>query len=291
MGLRDDANSWTCIALRLQAADKAQVLGLNRVQEERGSDRNSIQVIARAADVLRLLADEPEGLSLTEIARRTSLARSTIQRIVRALSDEEFLEPASYRGGVKLGPGLYRIATRLSVDVVELAKPYLKQLAAETNETVDLSVLRGRRVVFVEHIAGSHRLAALSQVGTEFPLYSTANGKAILSCFPLARQKELLGGAVEADTSRTITDRAALLAQIHEAASTGLAYDLEEHTEGVCAIGTALVDGAGKPYAISIPVPRQRFDEKLDALKGPLLACRDLLIAKIQGKSPPAPGR
>lgn len=254
--------------------------------QDRNSDRNSIQVIARAADVLRLVAEAPEGLSLAEIARKTGLARSTIQRIVKALADEEFLESASTRGGYILGQGLLKLAAGPSMEVALIVQPFLKQLAQDVDETVDLSMLKGRAALFVEHIPGSHRLAALSSIGTEFPLHSTANGKALLSCIPAEKQLELLQHPLSADTSRTITDIAELQTQLRQVARSGLAYDLEEHTDGVCAMGTAFLDSLGRAYSISIPVPRQRFDQKSVALEEPLLACRDRLIATIHGSLP-----
>lgn len=260
-----------------------------KVSQERNSDRNSIQVIARAADVLKLLADESEGLSLAEIAVRTSLARSTVQRIVKALVLEDFLTPASKRGGYTLGQGLLRLAASPSLDVTAILRDSLIELARQVDETVDLSTLKGNSALFVEHIAGSHRLAALSEVGTEFPLHSTANGKAMLSCLSAERQLELLHAPLSADTVRTLTSVAALQTQLRQIARSGLAYDLEEHTEGVCAIGTAFLDPHGRPYAISIPIPRQRFDQKSAALEEPLLACRERLLSKIGG-SLPKPG-
>lgn len=254
--------------------------------QDRNSDRNSIQVIARAADVLRLLADSSDGLSLAEIARDTALPRSTIQRIVKALADEDFIEAASKRGGYILGQGLLKLAARPSMEVALIVQPFLKQLAQEVDETVDLSMLKGRSALFVEHIPGSHRLAALSAIGTEFPLHSTANGKALLSCLPSDKQLELLQAPLPGDTNRTITDIPALQTQLRQVARSGLAYDLEEHTEGVCAMGTAFLDSLGRAYSISIPVPRQRFDQKSIALEEPLLACRDRLIATIHGSLP-----
>ncbi|WP_170151753.1 IclR family transcriptional regulator [Sphingosinicella microcystinivorans] len=279
--------SWPEIEVyRIAVVFAARAIGQLTLVQDRNSDRNSIQVIARAADVLRILAESPEGLSLAEIARETGLARSTIQRIVKALADEQFLEPTSKRGGYILGQGLLRLAAGPSREVVMIAQPFLRQLALDVDETVDLSMLKGSTALFVEHIAGSHRLAALSAVGTEFPLHSTANGKALLACVSAERQIELLVQPLRADTSRTITDLSALQTQLRQIARSGLAFDLEEHTDGVCAIGTAFLDSLGRAYSISIPVPRQRFDQKCVALEAPLLACRDRLIATIHGSLP-----
>jgi DNA-binding IclR family transcriptional regulator len=248
-------------------------------------ERDSIQVIARAAAVLRVVAANPDGLSLSEISRQTDLARSTIQRIVKSLEQQNFLESAAGHGYL-LGGDLLALASRPARDVVSLAEPLLRDLAATVDETVDLSVLSGSSAVFVCHVAGSHRLAALSSVGTQFPLHSTANGKSMLACLGIKQREAFLKPGLTADTPQTVLDRAILLTQIADAALTGVAFDLEEHTEGVCAVGTAFLDASGLPYAISIPVPRQRFENKAKALEKPLLECRQKIVNAIGGTLP-----
>ena len=69
----------------------------------------------------------------------------------------------------------------------------------------------------------------------------------------------LLPARLERHTARTITGRGALLAELDEVRRTGVAFDREEHTEGICAVGAAIVDAAGPAAAISVPVPTPRF--------------------------------
>ncbi len=248
---------------------------------ERASDRDSIQVLSRAAEVLRVLANEPEGIGLAEISRRTNLARSTIQRIVKSLEDECFIEHGARRGKYVIGHGLLSLAGPLRTDIVAVAQPFLQQLAAEVDETVDLSVLRGQVAVFVGHIAGTHRLSALSSVGTEFPLHSTANGKALLALLDPRERGNALPETLVKYTPETIVDRDALDREIRQVELNGISLDLEEHTIGVCAIGTGFRDTLGKIYAISIPVPSQRFDVKRRTMVAPLLNCRDQIVSAL----------
>lgn len=254
--------------------------------QERNSDRNSIQVIARAAEILRLLADEQDGLSLGEIADRTALARSTVQRIVKALADEQFLMAASTRGGVKLGPGLIPLANAAKIEIQTIARPFLLELAQTVEETVDLSILSGDHAMFIAQIPGSHRLAAISGVGEAFPLHSTANGKALLACLARSHQERLLTPPLAKDTVHTISDPELIRSQLADIVKTGIAFDLEEHTDGVCAIGTAFIDTVGRAHAISIPVPKSRYDKKHHKLEAPLLACRAKLVTAVKGAFP-----
>jgi DNA-binding IclR family transcriptional regulator len=230
------------------------------------ADRNGIQVIARAAAVLRSLEREPDGLSLGDIAARVDLPRSTIQRIVAALVAEQLLMSASLKARVKLGPALVQLGAAADVGTEKLVRPFMLELSRIVEETVDLSVLKRESAVFVEQIQGTQRLAAVSAVGKEFPLHCTANGKALLALIAPERRERLLSGRLKRYTNSTVTDRDALEELLREGEKSGLAYDLEEHSEGICAVGTAFLDPIGREYSLSIPVPATRFPAKRQLL-------------------------
>src|SRR5947207_8467931 len=162
--------------------------------ESNGDQRENggIQVIARAADILRALVNQPEGLSLSQIARQVGLARSTVHRIVMALEAERFVIPHSPNGRIRLGPGLVPLAASVHLELHHEVHPYLEQLSKEVNETVDLAVLNGDKVVFIDQIAAPQRLQAVSAIGATFPVYCTANGKALLASLPLEQVERIL---------------------------------------------------------------------------------------------------
>jgi DNA-binding IclR family transcriptional regulator len=236
--------------------------GVAAAAPQRPKGRHSVQVIARAANVLRALEGESDGLSLGQIAQRVGLARSTIQRIVEALSEEHFLIAASPTTGVRLGPALIRLAASAHVEFDQITHPLLAALAQKVGETVDLSVLKGTVAVFTDQVQGVHRLRAVSAVGETFPLHCSANGKALLSVMDEQKLDRLLRGALPRLTAKTIVQRTDLLKAIESVRRSGVAYDLEEHTEGICAVGTAFLDPIGRAIAISIPVPTTRFRNK-----------------------------
>ena len=156
----------------------------------------------------------------------------------------------------------------------------MKVLADLADETVDLSVLKSGSAVFVAKIQGTQRLAAISAVGKAFPLHCTANGKALLALLPPERRASVLIGRLKRYTRATITDRAALDAEIQDAANTGLAYDMEEHSAGICAIGTAFRDSLGREFSLSIPVPASRFADKRQQLSKLLTKSRTDLVER-----------
>lgn len=225
-------------------------------------ERNGIQVIGRAAAVLRSLESEPDGLSLSNIAARVKLPRSTVQRIVAALLEERLLMSASSKARVKLGPTLAQLGAAADVGTEKIVRPFMQELSRQADETVDLSVLKGDHAVFVDQIQGTQRLVAVSAVGREFPLHCTANGKAFLALLSPERRDGLLAGRLKRYTDSTLTDRRELEAALREVEKTDLAYDLEEHSVGICAVGTAFIDPLGREYSLSIPVPVARFDGK-----------------------------
>jgi DNA-binding IclR family transcriptional regulator len=248
--------------------------------------RNSIQVIERAARVLRALEGEGEGLSLGQIAQRVGLARSTVQRIVDALSAEHFLIAATPTSGVRLGPGLIRLASSASVEFDQITRPIITELSQEVGETVDLSVLKGNSAVFTDQVQGAHRLRAVSAIGENFPLYCTANGKALLAIVGEEKLERLLRNPMPRMTPNTITKPAALREQLEVIRRTGLAYDLEEHTEGISAVGTAFIDPLGRAVALSIPAPNSRFERHKAVLGKKLLATRNRITDAL-GAAPP----
>ena len=238
------------------------------------NDKSQVQVIARAASILRALEDENSGLSLGQIAQRVHLARSTVQRIVSALESEKLLIAATPNGRVRLGPAILRLAASVRSDFLTMARPHLEKLSQELEETVDLATIKKDQLIFIDQVIGSQRLRTVSAVGESFPLYCTANGKAYLAQLTDAAIEALIGRAYQPRTPQTRTRLDALLADIRVARRAGLAFDREEHTSGICAAGVALHDPLGNAVAISVPVPTQRFAEREKQIADRLLATK-----------------
>ena len=248
------------------------------IPSESRSAGQSIQVIARAASVLRALEGEQSGLSLAQIAQRVNLARSTVQRIVDALRAEQFVIAATPTSGVRLGPALIRLAASASVDFDLITRPLMVKLSQKLGETVDLSVLKGFSAVFTDQVQGAHRLRAVSAVGDSFPLHCTANGKALLGVMPPDHLERFLREPLARLTPSTIVKAGELRAAVDNSRKTGIAFDDEEHTEGICAVGTAFLDPLGRSIALSIPVPTPRFKRMKSTLVKELLNARALII-------------
>ena len=212
-----------------------------------GNDKSQVQVIARAAAILRALEDETSGLSLGQIAAAGSnLARSTVQRIVAALQAEKLVIAASPNGRVRLGPTILRLAASVHSDFVSIAHPFLVKLSNELHETVDLAAVKKDHLVFIDQVIGSQRLRTVSAVGETFPLYCTANGKAYLAQLEAEAIERLIGKSYQRRTPKTLTRLDDLLEDLKAVRRTGVAFDREEHTLGICAAGIAMRDRGGQ---------------------------------------------
>ncbi|MCV6984960.1 IclR family transcriptional regulator [Mycobacterium shinjukuense] len=214
-----------------------------------------IQVLRRAAAVLDEIAAEPGRLRLVDLGERLGLAKSTTRRLLVGLV-EVGLVGVDSRGRFSLGERLLRFGTASGAHIAAIFRPTIERVARATEgETVDLSILRGRRMLFIDQIESSHRLRAVSAIGVRFPLDCTANGKAALAALDDANAEAAL-----ARFDAEVADR--LRHEIAEIRRTGIAFDRDEHTLGVSAAAIARRATGDNVVAISVPTPTERFLEK-----------------------------
>ncbi len=223
-----------------------------------------IQVISRAADILRLLGQDTGGLSLGQIATRVNLPRSTVQRIVAALAVEGFISTEKGYGGIRLGGEIQTLAAAAGSTSRDRLRPIMQRISDETGETVDLAILDGDHMLFLDQVVGSHRLRTVSSIGERFPLTTTANGKASLAIMDPGLAHKLILAELDGDPAKPLS---AVLSEIESVRQGALARDENEHTEGVCALGFALRDPSGDIYAVSTPVPATRYERIKDRLE------------------------
>lgn len=236
------------------------------------NDKSGIQVLSRAAAILRILRDSQTGLSLGQIALKAGLPRSTVQRITGALVAERFVMNDPEGRGLRLGPEMNAFAGATQYNVVEHCRLFLTELTQKTGETADLSVMRGIGMTFLDQVPGTHRLTTLSKVDEVFPLTSTANGRSCLAQLPIDEAINLIQAEWNRNGIKGNLD--ALLAQLETIRKVGLAYDLDEHSAGISAIGFAFRDWSGALHAISVPVPSTRFAEMKPSIEAALLVTK-----------------
>lgn len=244
------------------------------VNVEESQRIQGIQVISRAADILRVLGNNTNGLSLGQIAAQVALPRSTVQRIVSALSHERFVATDGGQGRIRLGPEIQSLAQAPVFDMRARLRPVMKEISAATFETVDLAILDGAQMRFVDQIVGSQRLRTVSSIGETFPLTTTANGKAALACLDEPVAEKLILAELSAHPEFNIK-LGPLLAELGQIRAGALARDQNEHTDGVSALGFAVKAENGDIFAISVPAPSSRFIAVEAELRSSIQAARD----------------
>ena len=210
-----------------------------------------------------------------EAAKATGLSRSATYRIADRLRGWGFLELDPASEALRLGPEAVRLGTAAltSLEVTRVAPPHLRTLADRTQETVNLAVLDGDAVVYIHKEEGTLAVKMSAQLGSRRPLHCTALGKAYLAALPPEELAVRLG-ELELDrfTAATITDPAALGAELERVRARGWAVDAEEVEEGVYCLGAAVRDHRRQAVAaISVAGPAYRVRAKADQV-GPLVA-------------------
>ena len=241
-----------------------------------------VQVVARVAELLRLLGSEPDGLAIRELTTRTGLPRSTVHRLTQALLDEGFVSVAP-AGRLRIGPSLVGIAVASRRDLRHEVAHFLERLSRSLRETVDLAVLDAGEVLFIDQFQSRRALRAVSEIGIRLPLHCTASGKVLLAALPQSEVETLLPKRLERFTEHTITDHAQLLEEIERVRATDLAYDREEHTLGVSAMGILVQDAVGFSASITVVIPAARLAESEERIRVALLRTRDEVRAALGG--------
>ena len=246
--------------------------------------RSGVQVLARAATILRLLAaDSSGGLTFSELVARAGLPRTTVHRIRYALEEEGFVCADEATGRLHLGPGLLQLAVASRRDLPMVVRPYIERLSRELNETVDLGVLDAMHVLFIaQHPAPQRSLMVVSRVGARFPAFCTANGKVLLAQLSADELKRRLPKKLETPSQHKPVSRDDLLRELEEVRRTGVAYDREEHHVGICGVGVAITDIDGSVASIAVPMPAARFYADADAVSATLLRVRDEIQIALQ---------
>jgi len=229
-----------------------------------------VQVLARAGQILRYLAGHSSGVAQLQIAKDLGLPRSTVHRLLNALAAEGLVDPLGSSGRFRIGNDIVAMAGAARNALVSEIHAHLVALSEEVGETVDLSTADRAQMTFIDQVVAPNRLRAVSMVGASFPMHCTANGKAVLATMSDREIARRLPGELQRLTGHT-RDLPALLDEIVRIRSEGYAIDDEEHHEGICAIGVALVGTPLGEAAISIPMPATRFAAKKTAASAALI--------------------
>jgi DNA-binding IclR family transcriptional regulator len=230
--------------------------------------------LGKAMSVLEAVATSPRPLRFTDLLDRLSQPRGTLHRQISNLMAEGLL---TQRGDFyyELGPRLLKLASRAwsGNQFRQIAEPHLTALHQATGETVHLGVLADSEIVYLDKVESRSAVRMHSQVGKASPVYCTGVGKAALSRLPEQRLMQIARSIVfHRFTPSTLTDAAALSAEIAIIRRDGLAFDREEHEAGISCVAAPISSPDGSLVAgISVTAPSYRVDMAQLEAWGPLV--------------------
>lgn len=210
-----------------------------------------VQVIDRAFDIIELLAVESAGLGVSDIARRLTLNKSTVHRILNSITERGYLEKTA-EGTYSLGIKFVELSSnKLSgVELTTEAKLYLHELTNKLGQSSHLAILDGSDAVYIDKVEVTKNLRLYSQIGKRIPAYCSALGKSLLIDTEDSVILSILGGKkMDKFTNTTLTTAKAVLEEIKEARVTGWTIDDEEHDEGIRCIAAPIYDYRGNIIA------------------------------------------
>ena len=143
-----------------------------RDQHESGGN---LQSVRRALRALELISEHGE-LGVTELGRKLDVHKATASRLIATLAERGFVERDPISEKYRLGFGLISLAGAAvgGNDLVRAARPILDDLAERTHETVNLGVLSGDSVVYIDQVTGTRSIVSVSWVGQRTPLHCTS---------------------------------------------------------------------------------------------------------------------
>lgn len=207
------------------------------------SPRYPLRSVGNALRLL-VLIQQHGNLTLTDAAHHLGVAPSTAHRLLAMLAYHGFVEERSNSRGYVLGPTLVNIAETAagSLDLRSIARPHLEALSLEVQETVNLMLLEGRDIVFVDCVEPPKPLRIGSRVGLRRPATATSAGKAILAALSSAELDLLFppDQPLPALTELTLSDRASLDAELAVIRSRGYATNFGESDPEIRGVGVAI---------------------------------------------------
>ena len=245
--------------------------GIHVVPDDLSEKRSGhTQSVSRALSLLSKLAEESEGLNLSELARRVSLAPSTAHRLLTTLQLDQFVrfEDGRWLIGVQsFNVGSAYLRAR---DVSYMARPYLRMMMQETGETANLALLENSELLYVAQVECPQLMRALSRPGSSAPLTCSAVGKACLAFMPLPKVKALIDEhGLKQLTFKSHTTKDSLLRDLEKIRQQGFAFDNEEHSDGLRCVASPVFDANARPIgALSVSGPSVRISEQLMAQMG-----------------------
>jgi len=219
------------------------------------------QTLTRGLRLLELVAGARQGVTVRELAAAMRLPRSIVQRLLYTLEAERFLERDSAQRGYRSSMKLWSLgcAAIRRLNVREIARPFLQDLARKSNEMVKLGVLDGAHVVYIDGIESPQAVRAYVPIGGRAPVHCSATGKTILAFLSVDKLAEI-GVSSRQYTKNTVVGADAFAKELAQIRKRGYAVNRGEWSEDVAAVASPLFDAHGIAIgSVGIILPLNRL--------------------------------
>ena len=230
--------------------------------------RDRTPPLIRALTLLERIAHADGPVTLREAADDSALPKATVHRMLAMLEHQGLLMRES-DGRVSPGPRLTRLALSalLNASVRAPRHAILAALAESVGETVNLTMLDGSEVVYLDRVETAWPLRMTLQPGSRVPLHCTASGKLLLASQPAARRRRLVDSLELARfTQRTIVDAKSLDGELARIRRDGYATDNEEYLVGLVCVAVPVLLPRRRTaacVAVHAPVARMTLDSAM----------------------------
>ncbi|MCH3923009.1 IclR family transcriptional regulator [Limosilactobacillus sp.] len=221
-------------------------------------------VLLKARQILDYLASTTEAPTLSELDEHLNISKPTIYKIIQTLEYCGYVrtivngDQKTYRLGTVFLH--YAQTVNDSIDIVEIATPFLKTLRDQTAETVNLGIEQDDKIVLLSKMESTHSIKLVSVIGGTMNMYSSAMGKALLATYsPQHLANYFQRVHFERLTPNTIVDQTALQRDLAAVRERGYAIDNVENQPGVYCLGFAIVAHHRTYGAFSISTPEFRL--------------------------------
>lgn len=225
-----------------------------------------VKTAGRTLAIFEAFAQAQEPLSPSEVSRALKAPLSSSLYLIRALEGRGYLYTLSARRQIYPTRKLFEIAKAIMIREpgMEQIEPILDALREESQETVILGKLQGKRAVYLSVREGSQSIRYTANAGDLKPLHSSSIGKALLSALPASDRDKLTSKLpLHRITPKTITERKALLRELDRASARGYSETRGENVADVMAVAKPVWIHQDL-YAVAIAGPIHRMGEEVD---------------------------
>jgi DNA-binding IclR family transcriptional regulator len=209
-------------------------------------------VLSRASRILEAFTPDETKLRVSEIARRTGLHVATVSRLVAELVELGLLARDPDRG-VRVGVRLWELAMRASPTLTlrNAAMPFMEGVHAVLGHHVQLGVLDGDEVLFVERLSAPGAVVNYSRIAGRLSVNVSSSGMVLLAHGPPDLRERIVSapGPLLGYTPRSITSPQALRAVLADVRREGFACFRGHVHEDALGVAVPVRDSGGAVVA------------------------------------------